>query len=68
MLSKKNLLRAMAALLIGGSFFIAPVANAEVKTYTGEGEYLMNDFETPEVAKQRAKARAEQNAQEQAGV
>ena len=68
MINKKNLLRAMAALIIGGSFLISPTANAEVKTYTGEGEYLMNDFETPEVAKQRAKNRAEQNAQEQAGI
>lgn len=68
MFSKKNFLRAVTALIIGGNFLIAPVANAEVKTYTGEGEYLMNDFETPDVAKQRAKSRAEQNAQEQAGV
>ena len=67
MLNKKKFLNAMAALLIGGSLFI-PTANAEVKTYTGEGEYLMSDFETPEVAKQRAKNRAEQNAQEQAGI
>ena len=67
MLNKKKFLNAMAALLIGGSFLI-PTANAEVKTYTGEGEYLMSDFETPEIAKQRAKNRAEQNAQEQAGI
>ena len=58
MLNKKKFLNAMAALLIGGSFLI-PTADAEVKTYTGEGEYLMSDFETPEVAKQRAKNRAE---------
>ena len=67
MFYKKKFLSAMAAFLIGGSFFI-PTANAEVKMYTGEGEYLMNDFETPDIAKQRAKARAERNAQEQAGV
>ena len=68
MFNKKNLCRAMAAFIIGGSFFISSTANAEVKTYTGEGEYLMSDFETPDVAKQRAKARAEQNASEQAGI
>ena len=65
---KEKFFRAVAALIIGGSFFISSTANAEVKTYTGEGEYLMSDFETPDVAKQRAKARAEQNASEQAGI
>lgn len=50
------------------SFFMMSTANAEIKTYTGFGEYAMSDFETPEIAKQRAKQRAEQNAQEQAGV
>lgn len=48
------------------SFF--STANAERKTYVGVGEYVMRDFETPDIAKQRAKARAEQNAVEQAGV
>lgn len=68
MFNKKKFFRAVAALIIGGNFFISEIASAEVKTYTGEGEYLMNDFETPEVAKQRAKTRAERNAQEQAGI
>ena len=63
----KKFFGTFAALIIGGNFFIAPPASAEIKTYTGEGEYLMNDFETPDIAKQRAKLRAEQNAQEQAG-
>ncbi len=44
------------------------VAYAEEKMYEGVGEYVMSDFETPEIAKQRAKSRAEQNAVEQAGV
>ena len=78
---KKSLKKLIAASMIAGSMTITPViddfnvdltfmsvAHAEIKTYTGVGEYLMSDFETPEVAKQRAKARAEQNAQEQAGV
>ncbi len=43
-------------------------ANAEVRTYEGTGQYIMSDFETPELAKQRAKQRAEIDAQEKAGV
>lgn len=57
----------IAALTMGSTWF-CPLADAEVRSYTGVGEYAMSDFETPEVAKQRAKARAEQNAIEQAGV
>lgn len=64
---KKNFSRALAALIVGGNIFIS-AANAEVQSYIGEGEYIMSDFETPEVAKQRAKNRAVQSAQEQAGV
>ena len=78
---KKSLKKLIAASMIAGSMTLTPViddfdveftfmsvAHAEIRTYTGVGEYIMSDFETPEVAKQRAKARAEQNAQEQAGV
>ena len=54
--------------LIAGGLLMANVANAEVRTYEGVGEYVMSDFETPDIAKQRAKARAEQAAQEKAGV
>ena len=45
-----------------------PFVFAEERTYEGVGEYVMSDFETPDIAKQRAKSRAEQNAVEQAGV
>ena len=55
-------------LILLASFFITGSANAEIKTYEGFGEYVMSDFETPEIAKQRAKQRAEQSAQEKAGV
>ena len=41
---------------------------AELKTYNGTGEYVMSEFETLDVAKQRAKQIAERNAQDQAGV
>ena len=49
-------------------FAFTPFAFAEERTYEGVGEYVMSDFETPDIAKQRAKSRAEQNAVEQAGV
>lgn len=57
----------LAAIAAGNLFFVSP-AHAEVKNYDGVGEYIMSDFETPDVAKQRAKLYAERNAQEQAGV
>ena len=49
-------------------FMVSSIACAEIMTYEGTGEYVMSDFETPDIAKQRAKVRAEQNAAEQAGV
>lgn len=58
----------LAAAIVAGTFAVMPLASAEVKEYEGFGEYVMSDFETPDVAKQRAKARAEQNAMEQAGM
>ena len=64
----KNLRRLIAASLVFGSLTLMPIGHAEIKTYTGVGEYIMSDFETPEIAKQRAKQYAERNAQEQAGV
>lgn len=73
MFNRKFLLRLMAAsLIIGGSNFLPmphlSIVHAAVETYVGTGEYIMGDFETPDTAKQRARARAEQNAREQAGV
>lgn len=49
-------------------FFFSQIAHAEIKNYSGFGEYLMSEFETLDVAKQRAKQKAARNAQEQAGV
>ena len=57
----------ITALFIGGAMFTS-TGEAEIKTYEGIGEYVMSDFETPDVAKQRAKVRAERDAQEKAGV
>lgn len=48
--------------------FVASPVNAEVKTYEGTDEYIMNEFETIDIAKQRARQKAERNAQEKAGV
>jgi len=45
-----------------------PMAKAEVQTFSAIGEYTMSDYETPEVAEQRAIAYAKQRAAEQAGV
>ncbi len=58
----------LSAALIVGSLLAASPAEAEVKSYDGVGEYIMSDFETPDVAKQRAKMYAERNACEKAGV
>ena len=57
----------LAALIVGSMLGASPVS-AEIKNYDGVGEYIMSDFETPDVAKQRAKLYAERNAQEKAGV
>ena len=56
-----------AALIVGSLLAMSP-AEAEIKSYDGVGEYVMSDFETPDVAKQRAKMYAERNACEKAGV
>lgn len=58
----------LGAVFLAAFFAYVPFAGAEVMTYEGTGEYVMSDFETPDIAKQRAKARAEQNCVEQAGV
>ena len=49
-------------------FLFASIAHAEIKNYSGTGEYIMSEYETLDVAKQRAKQKAERNACEQAGV
>ena len=58
----------LTALLIAGSFFSMSAVNAEIKTYEGTDEYVMSEFETIDIAKQRAKQKAERAAQEKAGV
>lgn len=64
----RNLKKAIGVFVMGVSLSFLPVVHAEIRTYEGTGEYIMSDFETPDIAKQRAKVRAEQSAVEQAGV
>ena len=58
----------LAALLIAGSLFATSAADAAVQTYEGTDEYIMSEFETIDIAKQRAKQKAERAAVEKAGV
>ena len=60
--------RALAALLIVASLLTAAIVGAEIKTYTGVGRYVMNDFENQDIAKKRALQRAKESARKQAGV
>ena len=56
------------AVVAASLILFVSIAGAEIKTYTGTGEYLMSDFEDIDVARERAKERAQENAREQAGV
>lgn len=64
MLSKKF----FSTLILSAVMLISNPVSAQPQTFFGTGEYVMSDFETPDVAKNRAKNRAEKNALEQAGV
>ena len=57
-----------SALLVATSLLVTLPVNAEIKTYEGSDEYIMSEFETIDIAKQRAKQKAERAAQEKAGV
>lgn len=65
---RKIFRRTLAALLIVAGLLTAAVTHAEIQTYTGEGAYVMSEDENLGVAKERAKADAMRNAQEQAGI
>ncbi len=65
---RKSFHTMITAALAAGIFAVMPAVSAEVREYEGVGEYVMSDFEMPDAAKQRAKARAEQDAIEQAGA
>ena len=68
MFNRKDLRRMLSASLMIGSLLFMPIANAAVETYTGVGEYTMGEYENLSVAQERAKAKAERDAQEQAGI
>lgn len=57
----------MMAAIVGIMLFM-PTIHAEVKTYTGVGEYMIGERDTLEIAKQGAKEKAMRNALEKAGV
>lgn len=59
---------ALFSMFIISIIFCMPFAHAEVRSYEGVGEYWFGEGETPAMARDRAKERAEQNALEQAGV
>ena len=58
----------VAAALLASNLIFMPIVNAEIQTYEGTDEYIMSEFETLDIAKQRAKQKAERSAQEKAGV
>ena len=60
--------RAVAALFLATILLVNAISHAEVKIYVGEGSYTMSDVETLEIARERAKADAIQNAREKAIV
>ena len=60
MFSKKFLLSLCSAIIL----FFASIGLAEVQMYDGVGKYVMSDFENQDIAKQRARVRAEQAAKD----
>ena len=58
----------LTAAVLASNLFFMPISHAEIKTYEGTDEYIMSEFETMDIAKQRAKQKAMRAAQEQAGV
>ena len=58
----------LAAAILASNLLFMPTSHAEIKTYEGTDEYIMSEFETIDIAKQRAKQKAERAAQEKAGV
>ena len=65
-LNKLDIIRSVCCLLIFGS--CCSYVHAEKKIYHGYGEYTMSDYESPQIAEQRALSYARKNIMEQAGV
>ena len=58
----------LIVLICAFSLWMSTVAYAAIQTFSAMGEYTMSDYETPQVAEQRAISYARQRAAEQAGV
>ena len=65
---RKFIRQTLTALFVAANLFIVSPVNAEVQTYEGTDEYIMNEAENLAVAKERAKEKALRNAREKAGV
>ena len=63
----KNFCKILAAIIFVGNIFASNV-HAEIKTYTGIGDYVLSEDVPPGDIKSKAKMYAEKNALEQAGV
>ena len=60
--------RIFFVMMIIGNLLFMPTIHAELKTYTGVGEYMIGERDTMEEAKRSAKEYALRNAVEKAGV
>lgn len=63
----KNFFLIAMVIIFSGNFF-ANLAHAEIKTYTGVGDYILSEDTPPGDIKSKAKMYAQKNALEQAGV
>ncbi|MBR1729249.1 MAG: hypothetical protein IJ728_06985 [Selenomonadaceae bacterium] len=64
----KKFFKFVSTIFVISVLLMVSMVNAEIKMYDGVVKYVMSDFETPEIAKQRAKLRVEQAARRQADV
>ena len=65
---KKFFRHMFSALLIVAVLLTAAVVFAEIKMFDGSGRYVMSEFETESIARQRAIQKAKTDAQDKAGV
>ena len=60
-----NIRKCIAAAMLAACVAM-PAAHAEVRTYEGTGEHITGDFETQDIARQVARAKAERDCVGQA--
>lgn len=58
----------MYKFFVGFILSLMMMSSLHAQSYIGSDDYIMSEFETIDIAKQRAKQKAIRNAQEQAGV